>query len=98
MAIARALITEPAILLADEPTGNLDTKTGTAIMELLRRSCNELNQTVIVVTHDPKAAAYANRIIFLRDGDIVEELRPGKNQRLSERLRDIMSTMEKLEA
>ena len=98
VAIARALITEPAILLADEPTGNLDTKTGTAIMELLRRSCNELNQTVIVVTHGPKAAAYANRIIFLRDGDIVEELRPGKNQRLSERLRDIMSTMEKLEA
>jgi putative ABC transport system ATP-binding protein len=98
VAIARALITEPAIMLADEPTGNLDTKTGTAIMELLRRSCNELNQTVIVVTHDPKAAAYANRIIFLRDGDIVEELRPGKNQLLSERLRDIMSTMEKLEA
>jgi putative ABC transport system ATP-binding protein len=98
VAIARALITEPAILLADEPTGNLDTKTGTAIMELLRRSCNELNQTVIVVTHDPKAAAYANRIIFLRDGDIVEELLPGKNQLLSERLRDIMSTMEKLEA
>lgn len=98
VAIARALITEPAILLADEPTGNLDTKTGTAIMELLRLSCNELNQTVIVVTHDPKAAAYANRIIFLRDGDIVEELRPGKNELLSERLRDIMSTMEKLEA
>lgn len=98
VAIARALITEPAILLADEPTGNLDTKTGTAIMELLRRSCNELNQTVIAVTHDPKAAAYANRVIFLRDGDIVEELRPGKNELLSERLRDIMSTMEKLEA
>lgn len=98
VAIARALITEPAILLADEPTGNLDTKTGTAIMELLRRSCNELNQTVIAVTHDPKAAAYANRVIFLRDGDIVEELHPGKNELLSERLRDIMSTMEKLEA
>jgi len=98
VAIARALITEPAILLADEPTGNLDSKTGTAIMELLRRSCNELNQTVIVVTHDPKAAAYANRIIFLRDGDIVEELYPGLNHPLSERLRNIMSTMEKLEA
>lgn len=97
VAIARALITEPAILLADEPTGNLDTKTGTAIMELLRRSCNQLNQTVIVVTHDPKAAAYANRIIFLRDGDIVEVLRPGQDQPLPERLRDIMSTMEKLE-
>jgi putative ABC transport system ATP-binding protein len=98
VAIARALITEPAILLADEPTGNLDTKTGTAIMELLRLSCDELKQTVIVVTHDPKAAAYANRIIFLRDGDIVEELRPEHDQPLSERLRKIMSTMERLES
>jgi putative ABC transport system ATP-binding protein len=98
VAIARALITQPAILLADEPTGNLDTKTGTAIMELLRRSCEELKQTVIVVTHDPKAAAYANRVVFLRDGDIVEELRPGKDQPLSKRLRSIMSTMERLES
>ena len=98
VAIARALITQPAILLADEPTGNLDTKTGTAIMELLRRSCEELNQTVIVVTHDPKAAAYANRIIFLRDGDIVEELCPGNEQPLPKRLRSIMSTMERLES
>ncbi|MBN1452472.1 MAG: ABC transporter ATP-binding protein [Anaerolineales bacterium] len=98
VAIARALITQPAILLADEPTGNLDTKTGTAIMELLRRSCDELNQTVIVVTHDPKAAAFANRVIFLRDGDIVEELRPGREQALSKRLRSIMSTMERLES
>ena len=98
VAIARALISEPAILLADEPTGNLDTKTGTAIMELLRRSCSELNQTVIVVTHDPKAAAYANRIIFLRDGDIVEELHPDDEQSLAERLRNIMSTMERLES
>jgi putative ABC transport system ATP-binding protein len=98
VAIARALITQPAILLADEPTGNLDTKTGTAIMELLRRSCDELNQTVIVVTHDPKAAAFANRIIFLRDGDIVEELLPGKDQPLAKRLRKIMSTMERLES
>ena len=98
VAVARALITQPAILLADEPTGNLDTKTGNSIMELLRRSCDELKQTVIVVTHDPKAAAYANRIIFLRDGDIVEELRPEQEQPLSKRLRSIMSTMERLES
>lgn len=98
VAVARALITQPAILLADEPTGNLDTKTGNSIMELLRRSCDELKQTVIVVTHDPKAAAYANRIIFLRDGDIVEELRSGQEQPLSKRLRSIMSTMERLES
>jgi putative ABC transport system ATP-binding protein len=98
VAVARALITQPAILLADEPTGNLDTKTGNAIMELLRRSCDELKQTVIVVTHDPKAAAFANRIIFLRDGDIVEELHFEQGQPLPKRLRSIMSTMERLEA
>jgi putative ABC transport system ATP-binding protein len=98
VAIARALITQPAILLADEPTGNLDTKTGTSIMELLRRSCSELEQTVIVVTHDPKAAAFASRVIFLRDGLVVKELQPGDDEPLSERLRSIMSTMEMLEA
>jgi putative ABC transport system ATP-binding protein len=98
VAIARALITQPAILLADEPTGNLDTKTGTAIMELLRRSCDELNQTVIVVSHDPKASAYADRVIFLRDGDIVNEYLPGEDIDLSEKIRGIMSIMEELEA
>ncbi len=98
VAIARSLITEPAILLADEPTGNLDSKTGTAIMELLRRSCRELQQTVIVVTHDPKAAAYADRVIFLRDGLIVQDYQPSADTPLSERLRGIMGTMEKLES
>lgn len=98
VAIARALITQPAILLADEPTGNLDTKTGTAIMELLRRSCDELNQTVIVVSHDPRASAYADRVIFLRDGDIVNEYMPEADTPLSEKLRGIISIMEELEA
>jgi putative ABC transport system ATP-binding protein len=98
VAIARALVTEPAILLADEPTGNLDSKTGTSIMELLKRSCDELDQTVIVVTHDAKAAAYADRVIFLRDGVIVQELKPDESMPLAERLRGIMGTMEKLEA
>ncbi len=98
VAIARALVTEPAILLADEPTGNLDSKTGTSIMELLKRSCDELDQTVIVVTHDAKAAAYADRVIFLRDGVIVQELKPAESMPLAERLRGIMGTMEQLEA
>ncbi len=98
VAIARALVTQPAILLADEPTGNLDSKTGTSIMELLKRSCNELDQTVIVVTHDAKAAAYADRVIFLRDGVIVQEFKPRKSMPLTERLRGIMGTMQKLEA
>ncbi len=97
VAIARALITQPAILLADEPTGNLDTKTGTAIMDLLRRSCDDLGQTVIVVSHDPKATAYADRVIFLRDGDIVHEFEPDPEMPFTERLRGIMATMEKLE-
>lgn len=98
VAIARALITEPAILLADEPTGNLDSRTGTAIMELLRRSADELNQTVIIVTHDPKAAAYASRVVFLRDGSIVTILESSKDIPLAQRLRSIVMTMERLEA
>jgi putative ABC transport system ATP-binding protein len=98
VAIARALITQPAILLADEPTGNLDTRTGTAIMELLQRSCRELNQTVIVVTHDPRAASYAQRVIFLRDGQIVRVYKPLDGVPLAERISGIMSTMQELEA
>jgi putative ABC transport system ATP-binding protein len=98
VAIARALVTEPAILLADEPTGNLDTKTGTAIMELLQRSCRELNQTVIVVTHDPRAAAYAQRVIFLQDGQVVQQYNPADDVPLTERISGIMSTMAGLES
>jgi len=97
VALARALITEPAIVLADEPTGNLDSKSGTAIMELLRLSCHELKQTVIVVSHDPKAAAFADRVIFLRDGLIVHEYQPATRLPLAKRLGAIMSTMQELE-
>jgi putative ABC transport system ATP-binding protein len=74
VALARALVTEPAIVLADEPTGNLDSKNGAAIMELLRRSCDELGQTIVVVTHDPRAASYASRVVFLRDGLVEADL------------------------
>ena len=97
VAIARALVTEPAIVLADEPTGNLDTKTGTAIMDLLRRSCDELGQTVIVVTHDPRAAGYANRAIFLRDGQIVRQIAYDHESDMGQRLRMVMETMEQLQ-
>ncbi len=97
VALARALITEPAIVLADEPTGNLDSKTGTTIMELLRRSCDELGQTVIVVTHDPRAAAYADRVVFLRDGLIATEVRFDGEASLPQNLKLIMEQMEKLE-
>ncbi|MFQ6015211.1 MAG: ABC transporter ATP-binding protein [Anaerolineae bacterium] len=75
VAIARAFITDPAIVLADEPTGNLDSRTGEEILALLRRSCDELGQTIVMVTHDPKAASYADRIVFLKDGAIAAEVR-----------------------
>ncbi len=97
VAIARALITKPAILLADEPTGNLDSKTGTAIMDLIRKTSLELEQTVILVTHDPKAATYAQRVIFLRDGKIIQSYEPDSSLQIEERLRGIMDIMQALE-
>jgi putative ABC transport system ATP-binding protein len=74
VAIARALITRPTILLADEPTGNLDSKTGGEILELMRQSVDAYGQTTVMVTHDPRAAAIADRILFIADGLIVKEL------------------------
>jgi ABC-type lipoprotein export system ATPase subunit len=67
-AIARALVTEPAIILADEPTGNLDSATGTLILTDMRRAVDEDQRTIVLVTHDPVAAGYADRIARLRDG------------------------------
>ncbi|HID63077.1 MAG TPA: ABC transporter ATP-binding protein [Anaerolineae bacterium] len=75
VAIARAFVNDPDIVLADEPTGNLDSRAGEEIMKLLRHSCDELGQTIIVVTHDPKAASFADRIVFLKDGQIASEIR-----------------------
>jgi len=97
VAIARALVTEPAIVLADEPTGNLDSKTGKAIMDLLRRSCDELGQTIVVVTHDARAAAYADRIVFLSDGEVVHEISYDGIEDMSQRVKIIIGTMETLE-
>jgi putative ABC transport system ATP-binding protein len=75
VAIARAFVTEPSIVLADEPTGNLDSKSGDEVLKLLRRSCDELGQTIIMVTHDAKAASFADRVVFLKDGRIVDQLK-----------------------
>jgi putative ABC transport system ATP-binding protein len=74
VAIARAFANQPEIVLADEPTGNLDSRSGTAILELLRRTCQELSATIVMVTHDPRAASYASKVIFLKDGRIVHYL------------------------
>jgi putative ABC transport system ATP-binding protein len=74
VAIARALATKPAVVFADEPTGNLDSKTGLEILELMRASVDEFGQTTVMVTHDARAAAIADRILFLSDGSIVRDL------------------------
>ncbi|HTX90525.1 MAG TPA: ABC transporter ATP-binding protein [Anaerolineales bacterium] len=73
VAVARALVTEPALILADEPTGNLDTRSGDEIAGLLRQVTKEYGRTVVMVTHDPRIAAYADRIVFLKDGRIIDE-------------------------
>jgi putative ABC transport system ATP-binding protein len=98
VAIARALVTQPAIVLADEPTGNLDSKTGTAIMELLRRSCDELRQTIIIVTHDPRAATFADRVVFLRDGKVHQDITFDCQQDMSQRFRAVVHAMEEPES
>jgi putative ABC transport system ATP-binding protein len=71
VALARALINRPAIVLADEPTGNLDSKSSSIVLNMLRQSNKDLGQTVMMITHNPEAAAYGDRIIHMRDGEIV---------------------------
>ncbi|MGW3952565.1 ABC transporter ATP-binding protein [Streptomyces sp. NPDC004752] len=74
VAVARALAAKPEIIFGDEPTGNLDSRSGAEVLGFLRNSVRELGQTVVMVTHDPVAAAYADRVVFLADGRIVDEL------------------------
>jgi putative ABC transport system ATP-binding protein len=89
VAIARALVSRPTVLFADEPTGNLDSKTGGEILELLNQSVHELGQTVVMVTHEARAAAIADRVLFLADGLIVRESR-------SATAHEIVAAMEEL--
>jgi putative ABC transport system ATP-binding protein len=79
VAIARALVSRPTVLFADEPTGNLDSATGSEILTLMRESVDSFGQTTVMVTHEPRAAAIADRILFLADGRIVKDL-PGASQ------------------
>jgi putative ABC transport system ATP-binding protein len=80
VAIARAFVNEPEIVLADEPTGNLDSKSSTGILELLKNACQELAATIVMVTHDARAASYAHRVLFLKDGLIVSSLNGGRER------------------
>ena len=77
VAVARALLSKPAVVFADEPTGNLDSKSSGDVLALLRQAVDEFDQTVVMVTHDPAAAAHADRLITLRDGRIVHDAAPG---------------------
>ena len=75
VAAARALASKPAIIFADEPTGNLDSTAGAEVLNFLRRSVDEFKQTIVMVTHDPVAASYTDRVVFLADGKVVDDMR-----------------------
>jgi putative ABC transport system ATP-binding protein len=86
VAIARALVARPEVIFADEPTGALDSRTGREILTLLRDAVDGLGQTVVMVTHDPRAASFADRVLFLADGRIVDELKAPTVERVAERM------------
>jgi putative ABC transport system ATP-binding protein len=87
VAVARALASRPAIIFADEPTGNLDSRTGTEILDFMRRAVREMGQTIVMVTHDPVAASYADVALFLNDGRIVDEMDGPTAERVLDRLK-----------
>ncbi|MED7952377.1 MULTISPECIES: ABC transporter ATP-binding protein [unclassified Streptomyces] len=87
VAVARALAARPEIIFGDEPTGNLDSRSGAEVLSFLRRSVDELGQTIVMVTHDPVAAGYADRVLFLADGVIVDEMYAPTADSVLERMR-----------
>jgi putative ABC transport system ATP-binding protein len=87
VAVARALASRPEIVFADEPTGNLDSRAGAEVLGFMRRAVDEMGQTIVMVTHDPIAASYADRIVFLADGRIVDEMREPTADRVLERMK-----------
>ncbi|MFD5066004.1 ABC transporter ATP-binding protein, partial [Streptomyces sp. NPDC058394] len=89
VAVARALITRPAIVFGDEPTGNLDSRAGAEILGFLRDSVRELGRTVVMVTHDPVAAGFADRVVFLSDGRLVDEMPQPTPDRVLDRMKQL---------
>jgi putative ABC transport system ATP-binding protein len=87
VAVARALLGQPEIVFADEPTGNLDSRAGTEVLSFLRNAATNLGQTIVMVTHDPSAAAYADRVVFLADGRIVDEMLEPTGERVLDRMK-----------
>ena len=86
VACARALVARPSIVFADEPTGNLDSTSGAEVLSFLRRSVDEFGQTIVMVTHDPTAASYTDRVVYLADGRVVSELRQPTAEKVLERM------------
>jgi putative ABC transport system ATP-binding protein len=91
VAVARALASRPDVIFADEPTGNLDSRSGAEILEFMRRAVDELGQTVVMVTHDPNAAAYADAVVFLADGRTVDAMDAPTAERVLERIKALGS-------
>ncbi len=87
VAVARALASRPQIIFADEPTGNLDSKTGAEILSFMKHAVTDLHQTIVMVTHDPVAAAYADRVIFLADGKVVDEVNNPTSELVLDRMK-----------
>ena len=92
VAVARALITEPAVVFADEPTGNLDSKASDDILSLLRKAADERGQTTVMVTHDAHAASYADRVVFLNDGEIVKQLADPTEASVLEAIKEVSTS------
>jgi putative ABC transport system ATP-binding protein len=91
VAVGRALATRPSVIFADEPTGNLDSRGGGEILAFMRRAVDELGQTIVVVTHDPVAASYADAVVFLADGRVVDQMTGPTAERVLERLKQFGS-------
>ena len=89
VAVARALASRPDVVFADEPTGNLDTKASVSILEFMREAVNEFQQTIVMVTHDPSAASYADRVVFLADGHIVDEISEPTTDAILDKMRQL---------
>jgi putative ABC transport system ATP-binding protein len=81
------MASQPAIIFADEPTGNLDSRAGAEILRFMRRAVDDLGQTIVMVTHDPVAASYADRIVFLADGRVVDEMTEPTAEKVLERMK-----------
>lgn len=89
VAAARALVSKPEIIFADEPSGNLDSKSGIELLSFMRKAVDDFNQAIVMVTHDPNAASYADRVIFLDDGKIVDELKNPTTEKIFDRLKKL---------